>query len=193
MLSREHTDFSLWAERRHDATARLFAAFLQAETAVTNLSQFTFVETEGKPEDDVVSVIQRIPSLANRTDEIVRLHREGKHERVDDLLEKALTVQQHAHLISARNSAYEAYYQSALYLSDEVDAAAREVRDQLHTILIPYLASAREPGEYFANKTKLRFLMLELLNRARADLSRASRPPADVTTAPDVAVVRSEG
>lgn len=66
------------------------------------------------------------------------------------------------------------YFKAALYLSAEVDRAAIVVRDQSHMILVPYFGGSQDGGEFHANKSKMRFLMLEYMREARADLGRTA-------------------
>ena len=186
-LSRESADFGIWANKRHDATASLFAEFLRCELKVTDLSAFTFRPTEEMSDDELAAVISRFPDLVAREVEISRLREAGSHDRVDSILESSIRDARRAQIVSARNDAYEAYYRNALYLSDSVDAAAQLVRDHFHTIMVPYLVDPSRSAEFYENRQKLRGLLLGMLQSARGDLGRAAgNVPGGVVSEPAV-------
>ena len=55
---------------------------------------------------------------------------------------------------------------------------------QFHAILVPYVAGANRSIEFFENRNKLRFYMLELMNIARADLGRTAKDSPDASSSP---------
>ncbi len=173
-LARQSTDFGIWANRRHDATAALFADFLRCELKVTDLSAFTFQPTEGISDAELAAIVARFPDLVARQSEISRLREAGSHDRVDDILERSILSARKAQIVAARNEAYEAYYRSALYLSDAVDAAAQSIRDHFHKIMVPYLVEPSRGIEFHENRERLRGLLVVMLQSARADLGRAA-------------------
>jgi hypothetical protein len=173
-LSREATDYAIWAQRRHEATTALFGRFLQLETTVTSMADIASPDLASVDAAHVETLLERI--AASEPDaEVVRRHfRDRNSDAADRVLESLLVRARRSRVIEARNAAHEAYYASALYLSDEVDVAAKQVMDHFHEYVVEYEIPRGERPQPFPLKTKLRFFMLEFQNRARADLSRST-------------------
>ena len=176
-LIRGASDFTIWAQKRHEATAGLFAAYLRCESKAVDLAEFAFSDSKSmSPETLAVFVGQR-PALVKIGGDIHSRHAAEQFERADELITEVLKEARRARVIEARNEAYEAYYAHSLYLAYSVDLAATAVRDHFHHMVVGYVAGFSNPGEMLKNKNQLRFLMLELLNVARADLGRSAASP----------------
>lgn len=174
-LGREAADYEIWAQKRHEATAKLFAEYLRAELSVTETPELPLPDHTDTNELELVSFVERSHLSKEANETLLQLFRADRQEELARRLEAEAESARRSRIISARNQAYEAYYAAALYLSDPVDQAAREIRDHFHTIVIPFVAPDANPGmERLKNRNQLRLLMLELQNRARADLSRSS-------------------
>ena len=179
-LSREASDFSIWAQKRHEATAGLFAAFLRCETKAIDLREFALRDSESMSSQEITLFIERRPELAAIASEIQARHAAKRYDWADELMQNAMSNARRTRINDARNEAYEAYYAHALYLADSVERAAAEVRDQFHAVLVDYMAPDERPAGRLKNKNRLRFSMLELMNAARADLGRSALSPAPV-------------
>lgn len=172
-LGREASDFAIWAQRRHDATAKLFAGFLRAELEINSMREWPLPDAENTSETELQAFGERCKSTPVVIDTLIDYFREGRTDALNREIEREANVARRSRVIAARNNAYEAYYAAALYLSEPVDQTAREVRDHFHTVLLPFMAGDDPSMTHVANRNRLRFLMLELQNRARADLSRS--------------------
>jgi hypothetical protein len=173
-LTREASDFSIWAQRRHEATATLFATYLECEVLATNLSDFAVPILDDASHSDLLFLAERHAATPEELTALTTALAANESAIVEDRLRNVLRRARDRQLTRARNAAYDAYFKAALYLSDEVDQAAIAVRDQFHMILVSYFGGTERNGEFFANKTKMRLLMLEYMNKARADLGRAA-------------------
>lgn len=178
-LERETTDYGIWATRRHEATATLFAAFLRAETLVTTAEDLSWPDPENATPQSLTEYAESQAAPMSVRENLLALLGEQRTDELGRVLESIAQSAQRSRVIRARNDAYDAYYTAALYLSDPVDQAAREVRDHFHTVIVPYVVGGGALGvEMLRNRNHLRLLMLELQNKARQDLSR-SNPPGE--------------
>ncbi len=134
-LERDTIDYGIYAAKRHEAIAGLFAEYLRAEVLITDMTDL-------------------VP------------------QRADDVEDMQLARRERA--LKARNDAYEGYFKHALYLPESLDRIAISVRDHFHTASLPYVLRD-EPGTMIVrDKLRLRQLMLDYQNVARADLARAA-------------------
>jgi hypothetical protein len=173
-LAKRSTDYALWAQRRHEATAALFAEMLKAEDTATSLYEFAVPRMEDTSEAQLVALLEASKATPEESEPVLTAFRfpdlDGAKRKLEPLLERARTNK----VIRARNRAYAAYFGHALYLAPEVDEAARAVRDHFHEWIVEFQAPLNGRPQFVPLKTKLRFLMLELLNAARADLGRST-------------------
>lgn len=175
-LERGTIDYSLYATKRHEAQARLFEEFLRAELLATDHSEVLAPDPQTSPEETISSWLQRLEQNPERVTNCLALFRAQEWMRLTTEMDALAADARRSRVVRARHDAYEAYFRHALYLAPSVDLAAIAVRDQFHVVAGPYvLSSGSSSGaEMFANKTRLRFLMLEYLNAARRDLGRAA-------------------
>jgi hypothetical protein len=137
-----YTDYGIYAAKRHEAVAGLFAEYLRAEVRIIDMSDL-------------------MPQSAH---EVEGMERERR-----------------ARALKARNDAYEAYFKHALYLPESMDGIAIAVRDHFHEASLPYVAQDEPETVIVRDKLRLRQLMLDYQNAARADLARGAtvrEPPA---------------
>jgi len=133
-LSKSTTDFAIYAQRKHDAVAGLFAGILE------NVDVFyVMIQGIGPPESDVATLAKRAPT--------------------------------------ARNGAGHAYFRHALYLTEELDNAAREVLETVDSFAADFLL-----GEPITEKSRSKLETLQqqmerLQLLSRAELSRATDTP----------------
>jgi hypothetical protein len=76
--------------------------------------------------------------------------------------------------LKARNDAYEAYFKYALYLPESMEGIAIAVRDHFHVASLPYVPHDEPETMIVRDKVRLRQLMPDYLNAARADLARGA-------------------
>jgi len=141
-LERDTIDYGIYAAKRHEAVAGLFAEYLRAEVIITDMSDL-------------------VPQSA---DEVEGMERERR-----------------GRALKARNDAYEAYFKYALYLPESMDGIAIAVRDHFHVASLPYVVQDEPETTIVRDKLRLRQLMLDYQNAARADLARGAtvrEPPA---------------
>jgi hypothetical protein len=177
-LTRGTSDFTIWAQRRHVATADLFAAYLRCESKATDLGEFAFSDSKSMNSASFAMFVGQRPELARIASDIHARYGAGQFEGADELIIEALTEARRSRVIQARNEAYEAYYAHSLYLADSVERAAAAVRDHFHDVVVGYVVGSGSQGERLKNKARLRFLMVEFLNTARADLGKSALSPA---------------
>jgi hypothetical protein len=184
LLTKESTDYSIYAQRRHDAIVRLFDDLLRAEVLATDLSDFHFATAAQMEQSQFTQLTFALKLIPEEQAALQSLFVAKSFEALDARLQTARTRTLRSRVIQARNDASEAYYRSALYLPETVDEAAVGVRDQFHMLIIPYEVVTPESGaQIFANRSKLRHLMLVLQNKARADLSGAAPKAVDAGAA----------
>ena len=173
-LAKSSADYALWAQRRHDSTAALFAELLRAEDTATTLHEFAMPLLDKTAEAQLLELLEKCKATPEEQEPVLTAFRfpnvDGARERLQPLLDRARINK----VIRARNRAYAAYFSHALYLAPDVDLAARAVRDHFHEWIVEFQAPLHSHPQFVPLKTKLRFLMLELLNSARADLSRGA-------------------
>jgi hypothetical protein len=172
LLNKEAVDYSIYAQRRHDAIARLFDELLHAEVRATSFGEYNVPASKHLEQSRFTAYTFTLELIPEDKATVQRLYVEGQFDEVDHRMEAARKAIVRRRLEHARNEAYEAYYRAALYLPHAVDESAIAIRDHFHMMILPYAVKTLESGgEIIANKAKLRFLMLELQNKARADLS----------------------
>lgn len=175
-LAKVTIDYGLYAAKRHEAQAKLFEEFLGAELLATDHSSLRVPDPESVAEGVVASWLHDREASPERTEECLALFRNKRWGELRRDLDRIVEDSIRTRVIAGRNAAYEAYNRHALYLPEAVDYAAVAVRDQFHTVVVPYVLSPGNASgvEMHANKLRLRVLMLDFLHAARADLGRAA-------------------
>ena len=186
-LERDTVDYGLYASKKHEAIASLFAEYLRSETLIVDMWPVMPGASEHMSTETLTALLERLGATPTECTNLLEMHEQKSYGLLDTQLTIFSSAAKRARAGSARNDAYEAYFRYALYLPELVDRAAIAVRDYFHTALMPYVAPDPEAGtETVKNKIKLRVLMLDYQNAARAELSRAAvnRDPPPLPTVP---------
>lgn len=175
-------DFALYATKRHEALAGLFAEFLRSEEQLVNMTSLIAPSPEGLSAEQLASFLETVGASDQRRSFVESLRAAGNTEGLGRQLELLARDARYGRAIQARDEAWEAYLRYALYLPETVDVAAIAVRDYFNDAAEPYvLPESQYVRSVVAHRRKLRSLLVEYQNAARADLSRSAialEPPA---------------
>ena len=170
-LRKEATDYAIWAEHRHEATAKLFADFLEAEVEVTATPRTAHVDADNSTPQELISLAEELNLEPHLIEELTKRVAVGAPIDARREISRFREAWLGSAAVRARNRVDSAYYAAALYLSPLVDQAARSVRDDFHKLMTDRLTDCGHGVGWVEAKSRLRGLLLEFQNRARSDLS----------------------
>lgn len=170
-IDKSITDYAIYAQRRHDNIAKLFGALLDAEVRANQRAYF-FVFRVPESEEELTARLTQLEVSSNDRKDALGLLRDGHTDELKEWLHKAGVRAHRRHVITARDDAHDAYFTAALYLPDDVDAAALAVRDKFNAFAEAAVFDGDGPSPFQLRK-ELRDLMTALQAVSRLNL-RAS-------------------
>jgi len=174
-LQRVTTDYAIWAQRRHEAIARLFEEFLRLEVRATLWPDITPRAAELMHLSELSELVNAFAISAEARSLILNTYNAKEYDKVDHLLKAGFEKTRKARVVEARDGASEAYYAAALYLPERVDDAAKAVKEKFHDVMTTIITlDERTAGQVYLDRSTLRGRMEAFLVAAREELGESA-------------------